>query len=264
MTSSQEKTGGSRRLAAVWFADIVGFTRLSTENEPLALRLVEAVQATATAAVESHGGKIVKFMGDGVMAEFASTEGAAFGGLQLLLRFDQVTEGWEQGPHRLRLGMHLGDVAVAADGDIYGEGVNRASRLEGLAEPGTFMVSEDVFRQLRNRPDLILTELGTRSIKGYDDPLPVYDAAPTDELAERLLLAAEAPEEPADTTPSPSLAAHRRRNRCWSDDLRRPGGLDGSGGATDLRFPAARSRLLFRECAHGLVLDRGTALPLPE
>ena len=136
MTTSREKTSGSRRLAAIWFADIVGFTRLAAENEPLALRLVEVLQTAANAAVESHEGNVVKFMGDGVLAEFGSTEGAALGALQLLLRFSQLTESWPKGPHQIRLGLHLGDVAVGADGDIYGDGVNRASRLEGLAEPG--------------------------------------------------------------------------------------------------------------------------------
>ncbi len=193
MTTPLEKGSASRRLAAVWFADLVGFTRLTAENEPLALRLVETLQAAATAAVESHQGKIVKFTGDGVLAEFASARYGALGGMQLLLRFGQLTEGWPQGPHHIRLGMHLGDVTVAADGDIYGDGVNRAARLEGLAEPGRLLVSEDVYRQLRSRPDLILTDLGSRSVKGYDDPLQIYDAEPSRELANTLLREAAAP-----------------------------------------------------------------------
>ena len=203
MNTPQEKGSGSRRLAAVWFADIVGFTRLAAENETLALRLVETLQAAATAAVESHEGKIVKFMGDGVLAEFTSAKGGAVGGMQLLLRFGQLTEGWPQGPHQLRLGMHLGDVTVAADGDIYGDGVNKAARLEGLAEPGRLLVSEDVYRQLRSRPDLILTELGSRMVKGYDDPLLVYDAEPTAELTRSLLREAATPAAPAQTTHPP-------------------------------------------------------------
>ena len=203
MTTRREKTPGSRRLAAVWFADIVGFTRLSAENEPLALRLVEVLQTAATAAAGSHEGNVVKFMGDGVLAEFVSTEGAAVGAMQLLLRFDRLTKSWPQGPHQLRLGMHLGDVAVAEDGDIYGDGVNRASRLEGLAEPGRLLVSENVYRQLRSRPDLILTDLGTRSVKGYDDPLRVYDAEPTEELARSLLREAATPEAAAQTVRPP-------------------------------------------------------------
>jgi len=196
MATPREKDSGSRRLAAVWFADIVGYTRLSADNEPLALRLVETLQAAATTAVEGHEGKIVKFTGDGVLAEFASARGGAIGAMQLLLRFAQLTEGWPQGPHQIRLGMHLGDVTVAADGDIYGDGVNRAARLEGLAEPGRLLVSEDVYRQLRSRPDLTLTELGLRSVKGYDDAIRVYDAEPTRELAKTLLREAATPEAP--------------------------------------------------------------------
>jgi class 3 adenylate cyclase/Tfp pilus assembly protein PilF len=205
MTTPGDKSSGSRRLAAVWFADIVGFTRLAAENDTLALRLVETLQAAATAAVESHEGTVVKFTGDGVLAEFASAAGAALGGIQLLLRFSQLTEDWPEGPHQIRLGMHLGDVTVGADGDIYGDGVNRAARLEGLAEPGRLLVSEDVYRQLRNRPELILTELGVRTVKGYDDPLLVYDAEPTGKLAATLLREA--------TTPEPAAqATHPRRS----------------------------------------------------
>jgi adenylate cyclase len=84
-------------------------------------------------------------MGDGVLAEFASAKGGAVGGMQILLRFGQLTEGWPEGPHQLRLGMHLGDITVAADGDTYGNGVNRASRLEGPAEPGRLLWSAKTF-----------------------------------------------------------------------------------------------------------------------
>ena len=199
MNNPQEKGSGSRRLTAILFVDIVGFTRLAAENETLALRLVETLQAAATAAVEGHDGKIVKFMGDGVLAELASATGGAAGGMQLLLRFGQLTESWPKGPHQLRLGMHLGDVTVAADGDIYGDGVNKAARLEGLAEPGRLLVNEDVYRQLRGRPDFILTALGSRTVKGYDDPLLVYDAEPTAELARSLLREAASPATPART-----------------------------------------------------------------
>jgi len=200
MTTPLERGSRSRRLAAVWFADIVGFTRLAAENEPLALRLVEVLQTAATAAVGSHQGNVVKFTGDGVLAEFASARDGAWGAMQLLLRFGQLTEDWAQGPHQIRLGMHLGDVTVAADGDIYGDGVNRAARLEGLAEPGKLLISEDVYRQLRSRPDLILTDLGLRSVKGYDDPIRVYDGKPTRELAKTLLREAATPEAVAQVT----------------------------------------------------------------
>lgn len=192
MSSPPPKRSGSRRLAAVWFADIVGFTNLSAEDEPLALRLVEVVQTAAQGATEAHGGSVVKFMGDGVLAEFSSADGAAAAAIQLQLRFTQVTQGWTGGAHRLRVGVHLGDIAVAADGDIYGDGVNRASRLQGMAEPGQILVSEDVFRQLRQRPEMCCTDVGSRTARGIDEPIHVYRLEPGAGLARKLLSAARA------------------------------------------------------------------------
>ena len=87
MTPGQTDSSESRRLAAIWFADIVGFTALSTGNEPLALRIVEVLQTASRAAAEHHGGTIVKFLGDWVMTQFPSAEGAAQAALQLQLRF---------------------------------------------------------------------------------------------------------------------------------------------------------------------------------
>ena len=180
----------SRRLAAVWFADIVGYTALSTGDEPLALLIVEVLQTASRNAAERHGGTVVKFLGDGVLAQFRSAEGAARAALQLQLRFQQLTEGWTGGPHQLRIGVHLGDVVVRPDGDIMGDGVNRASRLEGLAEPGQILVSEEVRRQLRRRPDMQLTDCGTRTAKGIDEPIKVYQVEAGEELAASLLAAA--------------------------------------------------------------------------
>ncbi len=192
MNPRQPGSSESRRLAAVWFADIVGYTALSTGDEPLALLIVEVLQTASRNAAERHGGTIVKFLGDGVLAQFPSAEGATKAALELQLRFGQLTEGWAGGPHQLRIGVHLGDVVVRPDGDIMGDGVNRASRLEGMAEPGQILVSEEVRRQLRRRPDLLLTDYGTRTAKGIDEPIAVYQVEAGEELAEALLSAAAA------------------------------------------------------------------------
>ena len=94
MNSPSLKGSRPRRLAAVWFADIVGFTRLSAKDEPMALRLVQAFQTAACLATEAHGGSVVKFMGDGVLAAFTSVKGASSAAIQLQLSFRQVTRGW--------------------------------------------------------------------------------------------------------------------------------------------------------------------------
>ncbi len=186
MNSPPPKASPPRRLAAVWFADIVGFTSLFAADELLALRLVDVFRAIAHGATAAHGGSVVKFMSDAVLAEFSSVGGAAAAAIQLQRHFTQVTQGWARGPHRLRVGVHLGDIAFAADGDLYGDGVNRASRVQRLAEPGQVLVSEDVFKQLRQRVLVCCTDVGSRTVKGLDEPIQVYRLEPGARLAREL------------------------------------------------------------------------------
>ncbi|MGH7572366.1 MAG: adenylate/guanylate cyclase domain-containing protein [Gemmatimonadota bacterium] len=170
----------TRRLAAVWFADIVGFTRLSSQDEGAALRLVGLLQEAARQEIDRHGGTLVKFMGDGVLAYAGSTASAIETVLTLRERFHELcaTDGR---PSFLRIGVHVGDVVVSPDGDVYGDGVNVASRLQREAGAGRVMVSEDVWRQCRQRPDLEFAPLGTRALEGLDEPVWVYEVAPPSE-----------------------------------------------------------------------------------
>ncbi len=179
MNSPPPKGSRPRRLVAVWFADIVGFTSLFAADEPLALRLVDVFRTVAQGATAAHGGSVAKFMSDAVLAEFSSVGGAAAAAIQLQRHFTQVTGGWARGPHRLRVGVHLGDIAVADDGDLYGDGVNRASRVQRMAEPGQVLVSEDVFKQLRQRAHMCCTDVGSHTAKGIDEPIQVYRLEPT-------------------------------------------------------------------------------------
>ena len=183
MNSPAPKGSPPRRLVAMWFADIVGFTGLFAADELLALRLVDVFRAVAQGATAAHGGSVVKFMSDAVLAEFSSVSGAAGAALELQRHFAQVTGGWARGPHRLRVGVHLGDIAVADDGDLYGDGVNRASRVQRMAEPGQVLVSEDVFKQLRQRAHVCCTDVGSRTAKGIDEPIQVYRLEPSAPLA---------------------------------------------------------------------------------
>ncbi len=163
----------SRRLCAVWFADLEGYVRLSSVDEGEALAVVGLLQDHARASIEQHGGEIVKFVGDGVLASFGSTEAAVRSALELAAGFRRATA--ERGAERLlRIGVHVGDVATSADGDVYGDGVNVASRIEGAAEPGHVVVSEDVWRQLRSRREFRFLPLGERGLKGVDEPLEIF------------------------------------------------------------------------------------------
>jgi adenylate cyclase len=167
----------NRRLAAVWFADIVGFTRLSSQDESRALRLVGLLQETASREIDRHGGTLVKFLGDGVLAYAGSTASAIDAALALRDEFHNRCAA-DGRPFFLRIGVHVGDIVVSHDGDVYGDGVNVASRLHDEAEPGRVVVSEDVWRQCRQRTELQFAPLGRRVVKGLDEPLWVYEVAP--------------------------------------------------------------------------------------
>jgi class 3 adenylate cyclase len=170
-----------RHLAAVWFADVVGYTRLSEENESAAVRLAHAFQRVARATVDEFGGRVVKFMGDGALAEFPSTELAVRSAHALLAAFDRAASGEGLPSGGLRVGVHVGDVAGTEDGDLYGDGVNVASRLQSAAEPGEVWISEDVWRQLRRRPELRFDARGERELKGIGQPVQAYTVAVLDE-----------------------------------------------------------------------------------
>ena len=116
------------RLSVVWFTDLVGYSRLSAQDEDRAIALVRRFQAAMRAAVPADSGRIVKFIGDAALVESQSAESALVAAATLR---ESLGEG-----EAVRTGVHLGDVAVAPDGDLYGDGVNTAQRIQTEAEPG--------------------------------------------------------------------------------------------------------------------------------
>ncbi|MDH5591188.1 MAG: adenylate/guanylate cyclase domain-containing protein [Gemmatimonadota bacterium] len=144
---SKERT---RRLAAVWFADIVGYTALSSRDEDAALTLVDTLQQAARNAVDEVGGRIVKFSGDGVLAVFDSVDAAAQSALALQKLY-QAASASVSASAGIRVGLHMGEVVDAPDGDIYGAGVNVAARLQSRAQPGEVVVGRAVADLLRGR-----------------------------------------------------------------------------------------------------------------
>ena len=148
------------RLSVVWFADLVGYTSLAARDQDRAIALVRRFQAAVRAIVTPDRGRIVKFIGDAALMESSSAEAA-------LLAAAELRESLEEG-EAVRTGVHLGDVAVAEDGDLYGDGVNVAQRIQTEAEPGQIVVSEDVARGLRSRPAFRFVALGERHLKGIE------------------------------------------------------------------------------------------------
>jgi TolB-like protein/class 3 adenylate cyclase/Tfp pilus assembly protein PilF len=164
----------SHHLAAVWFADVVGYTRLSEENEGEAVRLVHGFQQVAREVVARYGGRIVKFLGDGALAEFSSTDMAVRSAETLIRAFAAAAESEGLSSGELRVGVHVGDVVATEDGDLYGDGVNVASRIQAAGDPGEVWVSEDVRRQLRQRPEFRFVSRGERKLKGLKRPLAMH------------------------------------------------------------------------------------------
>ena len=154
-----------RTLVALWFADIAGYSGHSAEDEAKALRLVELLQDLSRDTVTRYNGRLVKFLGDAVLAEFPSAELAGFSAVELSRQFEERSAGIGHGG-RIRVGVHLGDVAVAPDGDLYGDTVNAAARIQEAAAPGQVVVSQDIRRQLRNRRECHFQDLGQHSLKG--------------------------------------------------------------------------------------------------
>ncbi|HJR52785.1 MAG TPA: tetratricopeptide repeat protein [Gemmatimonadota bacterium] len=160
------------RLAAVWFADIVGYTGISARDERTAMALVSLLQGCARRAVAAHGGRLVKFMGDEAMAEFGSTDASVRAALALVTDFQALAD--KSGISALlRVGVHVGDI-VSSDDDIYGDGVNTASRIQREAQPGEIFVSEEVWRHLRGRPDFAMEDRGARNLRGMEGTHRLY------------------------------------------------------------------------------------------
>jgi adenylate cyclase len=154
-----------RTLVALWFADIAGYSAYAAEDERGALDLIEILQELSQETVPQHRGRIVKFVGDAVLAQFPSTELAVCAAMALSSNYRERSAATGR-TENLRIGVHLADVAVAPDGDLYGDGVNAAARIQEAAEPGQVLISQDVWRQLRGRRQFRFEYLGDRALKG--------------------------------------------------------------------------------------------------
>ena len=154
-----------RTLVALWFADIAGYSEHAARDESGALRLVEILQELASETVPQFRGRVVKFVGDAVLAQFPSAELAVRAAIMLSNHYVERSDAIGRIEH-LRIGVHLADVAVAADGDLYGDGVNTAARIQEAAEPGQVVISQDVWRQLRGRREFRFEHLGDQPLKG--------------------------------------------------------------------------------------------------
>ncbi len=164
-----------RRLAAIFAVDVVGYSRLMEADEAGTLAALKSLRKNLIAPeFAEHRGRIVKLMGDGALGEFASVVDAtecAVGIQQGMIERNVKLPECER--IELRIGINIGDIIVEGE-DIYGDGVNVAARLEGLADPGSICVSRNVFNQVKNKVDLGFQDMGEQRVKNIAEPVGAY------------------------------------------------------------------------------------------
>ncbi|HEY4166037.1 MAG TPA: adenylate/guanylate cyclase domain-containing protein [Reyranella sp.] len=166
----------TRKLAAVLAADVVGFSRLAGADEDRTLARLRALRSDLIdPTIAVHNGRVVKRTGDGTLAEFRSVVEAVRCAIEIQNSMVERNAGLQ--PERrieFRIGIHLGDVVEESDGDLMGDGVNIAARLEGIAQPGAICLSEDAYRQVKSRLDVAISDLGETKLKNIVEPMHVY------------------------------------------------------------------------------------------
>jgi TolB-like protein len=188
-----------RRLAAILAVDVVGYSRLMEMDETGTLAALKERRTTLVQPlVSKYDGRMVKIMGDGALIEFGSAVNAVRCAIEVQEQMAAANAGLAADRRIvMRMGVNLGDIVVEG-GDIYGDGVNLAARLEGLAEPGDILISGSVHEQVKRKLECRFENLGFRSVRNMDEPVQVYRVH---------VKAAAAPQQPALQLPAkPSIA----------------------------------------------------------
>ena len=167
----------TRKIAAILVADVVGYSRLAGADEDRTLSRLRGLRSDLVdPAIAAHRGRIVKRTGDGILIEFRSVVDAVRCAVEVQNGMIERNAGLP--PERrieFRVGIHLGDVIEECDGDLMGDGVNIAARLEAIAKPGTIFLSEDAYRQVRDKVTESFTDLGEKELKNIARPVRVYE-----------------------------------------------------------------------------------------
>jgi TolB-like protein/class 3 adenylate cyclase len=164
-------TTPERKLAAVVVADVVGYSRLTAEDEEGTIERLRRLRSEIVdPAVAHYHGRLIKTLGDGFLIEFASVVDAVRSSLEIQQRLRD-----EEGSVQLRVGIHISDVIVEPDGDLLGDGVNIAARLQGIADPGAICLSEDAFHQIRDKLNVTTVDKGEIALKNMPRPVRVYE-----------------------------------------------------------------------------------------
>jgi adenylate cyclase len=173
-----------RRLAAVLAADVAGYSRLMGRDEERTLAQLKTFRKTLVdPGIATHRGRIVKTTGDGLLVEFASAVDAARCAVEVQREMAKQNTGVSPELRiEFRIGIHVGDIIID-DNDIFGDGVNIAARLEGIAEPGGVCISDDAHRQIRGKIDVAFDNIGEQTLKNIAEPMRAWRIRPASEAA---------------------------------------------------------------------------------
>ncbi len=197
-----------RRLAAVLAADVAGYSRLMGIDEEGTLARLKAVRkALVDPAIASHRGRIVKTTGDGMLVEFASAVDAVRSAIEVQRGMVEQNASVPQDQRiELRIGIHVGDIIID-DNDIFGDGVNIAARLEGIAEPGGVCMSNDAFRQVRGKVEIVCEDMGSQPLKNIAEPVQAWRVRLTAQVPSAIQSSSDASQRQAHPFPDkPSIA----------------------------------------------------------
>jgi TolB-like protein/class 3 adenylate cyclase len=166
----------TRKLTAILAADVAGYSKLTGADEERTLARLRALRSDLIdPTIALHHGRVVKRTGDGVLIEFRSVVDAVRCAIEVQNGMVERNAGLPAERRiEFRIGIHLGDVVEESDGDLMGDGVNIASRLEGIAKPGAICLSEDAYRQVKARLDLAVSDLGPIQLKNIAEPVRIY------------------------------------------------------------------------------------------
>ncbi len=166
----------TRKLAAILVSDVVGYSRLAGADEDRILARLRALRSDLIdPTIAVHHGRVVKRTGDGAIVEFRSVVDAVSCAVEVQRAMVERNAGVAPDKRiEFRVGVHLGDVVEESDGDLMGDGVNIAARLQGVAKPGGICISDDAYRQVKQRLDLKISDLGPTQLKNIAEPIHVY------------------------------------------------------------------------------------------
>src|SRR5207342_670469 len=166
----------NRKLAAILAADVVGYSRLASADEDRILARLRALRSDLIdPTISVHNGRVFKRTGDGALVELRSVVDAVRCAIEVQNAMIERNAGVAHDRRiEFRIGIHVGDVVEESDGDMMGDSVNIAARLESVCTPGAICLSEQAYWQVKGRLDLAVTDLGATQLKNIADPIRVY------------------------------------------------------------------------------------------